>query len=164
MAALVRAFKDPVAGQEPIRALRKVVAESGPAYSRFLDDAFQGFNGCNGVEFLEAEQKLYAVVTVDSGVNFPPGSSGVSTILLSAQGRVLDFVDVTWNYQHGPLRDSVLVPAAPDGAQVVIDTYEERPNRSYKIAQWQKSTREGEPKGTEVCRLAIRGDHLECLR
>lgn len=161
--ALVRAFKDPTAGQEPIRALRRVVEENGPAYSRFLEDAFQVFHGCEGVEFLDAEQKLYVVVFVGSGVNTPPGTHGVSTILLSAKGRVLDFIDLTWNHQHGPLRDYVLVPAAADGAQILIDTYEERPNRSYMLAQWQKSAREAKPKGVEVCRYKIRNDRLEVL-
>jgi hypothetical protein len=162
IAALVRAFKDPTAGQEPIRALRRVVEENGPAFSRFLDDAFDVFHGCKGVEFLEAEQKLYGVVFVGSGSN-TLGTIGVSTILLSAEGRVLDFIDLTWNYQHGPLRDYVLVPAAADGAQILIDTYEERPNRSYMLAQWQKSARDGKPKGVEVCRYKIRNDRLEVL-
>src|SRR6185295_15692933 len=107
IAAVLRGLKDP-SGIEARRALYGVVRESGPAYFDFLNVPPPYFEDFRGAEFLEVGEKLYLILFAQSGTGPIPGSTGLLVILLSADGRALDFVDVSCSIWEGALWPSVL--------------------------------------------------------
>jgi len=98
IAALLRGLKDPE-GLDARRALDLIVRDSGTAYFDFLKHSPPGMNYFRGAEFVEAEEKLYLLLIADSGSSTIPGSEGLLVILLSAEGRALDFGDRPVSYR-----------------------------------------------------------------
>jgi hypothetical protein len=158
IAAVLRGLKDPE-GMEAYRALRRVVQESGADYADFHKTALLEVHGMpRAARFVESEEKRYLVLFADSGSGTIPGSMGVTVLLLSAEGRALDFVDVFWSSRRGPIWGIV------DGAQIVIQAGERSlptSEAAFQVTQWRQERWEGKTRGNALCRLAIRGDRFE---
>ena len=162
IAALVRGLKAPNEG-DSLRALQLVVQESGPDYSRFLRQYPPHIDSFRGAEFVEVEQKLYLVLLAESGVGTVPAASiGVLAILLAAEGRALDFVDVSTSAWGEYFSGRILA----DHAQIVIERKLDQPpadDLNYQMIRWNKGAREIRVRTSEVCRLTIRDDRLEVV-
>jgi len=162
IAAVLRELKDPQ-GRKTTFALRQVVQDSGSDYAGFLKAALSRFEAFSGARFIESEQQRYLLLFADSGSGTIPGSMGVTVLLLSAEGRALDFVDVLWSSYRGPLSASV-----PDGrAQILIESVDDHRaskfERPFDVTQWEGKHWEGKAGGNELGRLEIRGGRLHVV-
>jgi hypothetical protein len=161
IAALLRGLKDPE-GLDARRALDLIVRDSGTAYFDFLKHSPPGMNYFRGAEFVEAEEKLYLLLIADSGSSTIPGSEGLLVILLSAEGRALDFVDVSCSSREGILFSTVFPQDGRIAIHRTCDGPGDRPV-SYRILLWNDFDREIRGMGGDVCNVGIRGDRLEVL-
>jgi len=162
IAAVLRGLKDP-GGKDTYRALRLVVQESGSDYVGFLKTALPEDEGFRGARFVESEQQRFLLLFANSGMGTSPGSTGVTVLLLSAEGRALDFVDVLWNSHWGPLSAIVL----DDRAQILIESvYDRSASKSvppFEVTQWEGMHWDGKVHGNELGRLEIRGGRLHVV-
>ena len=160
VAALVRGLKDPYYGDSRL-ALERIVLESGPNYAGFLKGALPNFHYFDGAGFLEGEQKTYLALFSYLGPGIVRESDGITVILLSAEGKALDFIQITWSTAAGPLSatiddgTAVLVHADEDFTPGVLGTY--------RLSQWKGGVREGKARKDEVCRFRVRNDRLELI-
>lgn len=159
IAAVLRGLKDPD-GLAVRRALDLIVRESGPAYFDFLKHSPPHIDYFRGAEFVELEERLYLLLFAESGSGTIPGSTGLLVILLSAEGRALDYVDVSCSVREGDLFPEVF----PQDARIAITRGSDRSRTgevSYRVRWWNDFDRALKSTGNEVCVLGIRGDRLE---
>jgi len=160
IAALLHGLKEDPEGFGARRALNLIVRESGPAYFDFLKHSAPRIDYFQGAEFVEAEEKLYLLLFAESGSGTIPGSTGLLVILLSAEGRALDYVDISCSIWEGESQPSVLA------GEIAIQRRSDRPREgeaSYQLLLWNDFARERKVRGSEVCRLRIRRDRFEIL-
>jgi hypothetical protein len=133
--------------------------QRGPDGTAFLKAAIPAWHYLDGAAFLEAEHKTYVALFAYLGPGIFPPYDGTTVILLSADGRALDFVQVCWM--------GYLTASVEDGAQVVVHNIEPIPLNiigTYRLVQWKCEPREGKANTTtEVLRFRVRDDRLEVV-
>jgi len=174
VAQVLRGVPDPI-GVECRRSLELLLEKNGKHAGQFLHAANADPARIAAARFLRVQETSYLALLVDSPtVLSMPGIAAAGVLLLRPEGQALDSVLLTCNTRSALLHADILEPTPSDGAHFAIFAtsglfLKDLHDVSYRVHQWQRSSREGQARGDEthqcldVCRLKISDGRLEVL-
>lgn len=159
---VVRSCRNP---ESALLLLKTAIEADGKTPGTFL---FENSSAIPAIapRFVVANERRYLILLIRWPAPSGGYTEGVSVLLLSLEGSVLDRVDVLYSAFDTELAATVLDAPAPDGGRITINP---KPGdalpSSYRLFQWQRPSREGFVQGAsgDVGRLAIRERRLEVL-